>query len=69
MTLFVIVRVTTNDQKSAEERKAKIKAKLAGGEEITAEEEEHVEEEVSEDILLLREIRDSLKETNLPVEE
>ncbi len=69
LTLFVIVRVTANVQKRAEERKAKIKAKLAGGEEITAEEEEHVEEEVSEDILLLREIRDSLKETNLPVEE
>ncbi len=63
-TLFVIVKVVMRLQKAAEERKAHLLAKHGKGEEEPEEEEEEPEEVVevvSEEVLLLREIRDSLQ--------
>lgn len=64
-TLFVIVKVVVKFQKMAEERKENLKAKYGEAEEEVLEEEpEEVEEVIPEDILLLREIRDSLTKQN-----
>lgn len=68
-TLFIIIRVAMGFQKRAEKHHQAIKDKLAKGEEVTEEEVKKVEEKkpvVSEEILLLREIRDNLtkKEVN-----
>lgn len=63
LTLFVILKVAMSFQKRAEKEKERIKEKLSKGEELTEEEVKQVEEPkpvVSEEVLLLREIRDSL---------
>lgn len=62
LTLFIIVKVIIRLQKKAEQRKAAIRAKRAAGQPLTPEEEEHEPEpQPSEEVLLLREIRDSLQ--------
>lgn len=62
LTLFIIVKVIIRLQKRAEQRKAAIRAKRVAGQPLTPEEEEHEPEpQPSEEVLLLREIRDSLQ--------
>ena len=62
LTLFIIVKVIIRLQKKAEQRKAAIRAKRAAGQPLTPEDEEHEPEpQPSEEVLLLREIRDSLQ--------
>lgn len=63
-TLFVIIRVVVRLQKLHDEKKAELLKKINAGEELTEEEEKEVKEnlpQVSEEVILLREIRDSLK--------
>lgn len=64
LTLFIIVRLAVRFQKLREEKRKELLRKIRAGEELTEAEEKETEEtipEVSEEILLLREIRDSLQ--------
>lgn len=62
LTLFIIVRVIVKFQQIKDEKKAEILKRHASGEEVTEEEKKEVAKAVvSEEVLLLREIRDSLK--------
>lgn len=62
LTLFVIIRVVATLRKRHEARKEAFLAKRHSGKVLTKKEEEIIKEPVvTEDILLLREIRDSLK--------
>lgn len=63
-TLFVIIRTVIKFNEKREQLAQEIKQKIGKGEDLSEEEEEHIEEEepeVKEEILLLREIRDSLQ--------
>lgn len=63
LTLFIIVKIVMTLKARREARIAAIKAKRETGEPLTeAEEEIHSEPIVSEEVQLLREIRDSLKQ-------
>ncbi len=62
LTLFIIMRVFMSLKARREAHIAAIKAKRESGEPLTEKEEEtHPEPVVAEEVLLLREIRDSLK--------
>ena len=63
LTLFIIIKIVIMLDKRREKRKAQIKAKLQKGEPVSEAEKEVVPPEpvIPEDILLLREIRDTLK--------
>lgn len=63
LTLFIIIKIVIMLDKRREKRKAQIKAKLQKSEPVSEAEKEVVPPEpvIPEDILLLREIRDTLK--------
>lgn len=72
-TLFVIVRLVVKFQKVRTEKTKELLRKISAGEELTEDETQEVEETLpkeSEEVKLLREIRDSLKkEDKVIVEE
>lgn len=64
LTLFIIVRLVVKFQKLRDEKKEELLRKFSTGEQLTEDEEKEAIETlppISEEILLLREIRDSLK--------
>lgn len=71
LTLFIIVKIVVRLQKMRDRKKEELLRKYSKGEELTEEEKEEIKEvepEVSEEILLLREIRDSLSKEKTEAE-